>query len=181
MIKELRRLEEKHKNDKVDTFENNWSAMCHDVANRLEEQQLEIDKLIEIWSITFKELCKRIAMKELFQMGGIMENQFYQLCKELDCCGTMELNIPLLSCNEMGVRFTLRQGSTYATTEVTNKELVCAGQEVYRRVFDELRYELQKELKKRALQEKMMCSTCIKRDVGCSCDCTREYRKRDGV
>lgn len=35
MIKELRRLEEKHKNDKVDTFENNWSAMCHDVANRL--------------------------------------------------------------------------------------------------------------------------------------------------
>lgn len=37
MIKELRRLE-KNKNDKVDTFENNWSAMCHDVANRLEEQ-----------------------------------------------------------------------------------------------------------------------------------------------
>lgn len=45
MIKELRRLEEKHKNDKVDTFENNWSAMCHDVANRLEEQQIEINKL----------------------------------------------------------------------------------------------------------------------------------------
>ena len=37
MIRELRRLEEKHKNDRVDTFENNWSAMCHDVANRLEE------------------------------------------------------------------------------------------------------------------------------------------------
>lgn len=49
MIKELRRLEEKHKNDRVDTFENNWSAMCHDVADRLEEQQLEINELkIEI-------------------------------------------------------------------------------------------------------------------------------------
>ena len=37
MIRELRRLEEKHKNDKVSTGANNWSRMCHDVANRLEE------------------------------------------------------------------------------------------------------------------------------------------------
>lgn len=110
-----------------------------------------------------------------------MENQFYQLCKELDCCGTIESNIPLLSCNEMGVRFTLRQGSTCATTEVTDKELVCAGQEAYRQVFDGLRYRLQKELEKRAPQEKTMCSTCTKRDAGCSCDCTREYRRREGV
>lgn len=45
MIKELRRLEEKHKNDNVGFGENNWSAMCHDVAKRLEEQQLEINEL----------------------------------------------------------------------------------------------------------------------------------------
>lgn len=108
-----------------------------------------------------------------------MESQFYQLCKELDYRGTIESNIPLLSRNEMGVRFTLRQGNTYATMEVTDKELAYAGQEVYRRVFDELRYRLQEELKKRAPQEKTMCSTCIKRDVDCSCDCAREYRKRD--
>jgi len=37
MICELRRLEEIHKNDFVGTFETNWSLMCHDVANRLEE------------------------------------------------------------------------------------------------------------------------------------------------
>jgi len=37
MIYELRRLEEIHKNDFVGTCETNWSLMCHDVANRLEE------------------------------------------------------------------------------------------------------------------------------------------------
>lgn len=45
MIRELRRLAEKHKNDKVFTGENNWSQMCTDVANRLEEQQKEIETL----------------------------------------------------------------------------------------------------------------------------------------
>lgn len=37
MICELRRLEEAHKNDFVGTCETNWSLMCRDVANRLEE------------------------------------------------------------------------------------------------------------------------------------------------
>ena len=37
MIRELRRLENKHKNDFVGFGQNNWSDMCHDVANRLEE------------------------------------------------------------------------------------------------------------------------------------------------
>lgn len=36
MIRELRRLAEKHKDDVVHTGQNNWSAMCTDVANRLE-------------------------------------------------------------------------------------------------------------------------------------------------
>lgn len=47
MICELRRLEEKHKDDIVPTFSNNWSLMCHDVANRLEELLLEIEQLKE--------------------------------------------------------------------------------------------------------------------------------------
>jgi hypothetical protein len=37
MICELRRLEEAHKDDFVGTGETNWSLMCYDVANRLEE------------------------------------------------------------------------------------------------------------------------------------------------
>ena len=45
MIRELRRLEKKHENDVVPTFSNNWSLMCHDVANRLEELLKENDKI----------------------------------------------------------------------------------------------------------------------------------------
>ena len=41
MIRELRRLAKKHENDKVYTGENNWSQMCTDVANRLEELDKE--------------------------------------------------------------------------------------------------------------------------------------------
>ena len=37
MINQLRKLEDEHKNDKVMTFDTNWSLVCHDVANRLEE------------------------------------------------------------------------------------------------------------------------------------------------
>lgn len=37
MIRELRRLEEIHKDDIVFTGQTNWSSLCHDVANRLEE------------------------------------------------------------------------------------------------------------------------------------------------
>lgn len=110
-----------------------------------------------------------------------MESQFYQLCKERDYRGTIEVNIPLLSRDDMGIRFTLRQGNTYATMEVPNEELLRTDDKIYQRVFDELRYRLQEELKKRVPREETMCSTCIKRDVDCSCDCAREYRKRDSV
>lgn len=37
MIRELRKLEEAHRDDFVGTGETNWASMCHDVANRLEE------------------------------------------------------------------------------------------------------------------------------------------------
>lgn len=56
MIRELRRLEDKHKNDFIETCENNWSAMCHDVANRLEEQEREIAEL----NYTIETLRKRL-------------------------------------------------------------------------------------------------------------------------
>lgn len=55
MIRELRRLAEKHKNDVVYTGQNNWSQMCTDVANRLEEQQKEINKLRNEIKILEKE------------------------------------------------------------------------------------------------------------------------------
>lgn len=45
MIRELRRLEEKHKDDIVPTFSNNWSLMFHDVANKLEELLQENEQL----------------------------------------------------------------------------------------------------------------------------------------
>ena len=41
MIRELRRLAEKHKDDVVHTGQNNWSDMCTDVANRLEYLDFE--------------------------------------------------------------------------------------------------------------------------------------------
>ena len=43
MIRELRRLAEKHKDDVVFTFETNWSLLCSDVANRLEELLVKLD------------------------------------------------------------------------------------------------------------------------------------------
>lgn len=107
-----------------------------------------------------------------------MESQFYQLCKEQDYCGTMEVNVPLLSRRAMGIRLAVRRGNACAQMEITNEELAHAGEKVYHRVFEELQYRLQEVLKTKP-QEKTMCSTCIKRDVGCSCDCAREYRKRD--
>ena len=45
MIMELRRLSEKHKFDKVNTFETNWSLMCKDVADRLSEL-LELNRML---------------------------------------------------------------------------------------------------------------------------------------
>ena len=50
MIRELRRLYELHKNDKVDTFATNWSALCRDVADKLEE-------LLE-YKHMYEDLCK---------------------------------------------------------------------------------------------------------------------------
>ena len=50
MINQLRRLSEKHKDDRIDTLETNWSALCRDVADRLEE-------LLEYKSM-YEDLCK---------------------------------------------------------------------------------------------------------------------------
>ena len=50
MIRELRKLYEKHKNDVVYTGEVKWSALCFDVANRLEE-------LLE-YKHMYEDLCK---------------------------------------------------------------------------------------------------------------------------
>lgn len=64
MIKELRNLEEKHRNDRVDTFGTNWRHVCHDVANWLEElnnQLNNINNLLirDLFDITYHEYKKR--------------------------------------------------------------------------------------------------------------------------
>lgn len=50
MIRELRRLAEKHQNDIVGTFATNWSLLCRDVANRLEE--------LNEYKAMYEDLCK---------------------------------------------------------------------------------------------------------------------------
>lgn len=50
MIRELRKLSEQHKDDRVDTFATNWSILCSDVADRLEE-------LLE-YKYMYEDLCK---------------------------------------------------------------------------------------------------------------------------
>ena len=45
MIHELRRLHRVHKDDRVDTFSTNWSNLCRDVADRLEELNNEVKRL----------------------------------------------------------------------------------------------------------------------------------------
>lgn len=47
MIRELRNLQEKHKNDQVFTFGTRWTDVCRDVADRLEELQMENAKLMD--------------------------------------------------------------------------------------------------------------------------------------
>jgi hypothetical protein len=46
MIRELRNLQEKHKNDQVFTFGTRWANVCRDVADKLEELQRENAKLM---------------------------------------------------------------------------------------------------------------------------------------
>ena len=50
MIRELRKLSEKHNDDRVETFATNLPALCNDVANRLEE-------LLE-YKRRYEDLCK---------------------------------------------------------------------------------------------------------------------------
>ena len=63
MIRELRRLEEVHRDDFVGTGETNWASMCHDVANRLEEllaaqtpRVMTLDELSEKTDVYFESL-----------------------------------------------------------------------------------------------------------------------------
>lgn len=60
MISQLRREAKKHENDKLQTFDTNITAMCTDVANRLEE--LENEKK-EIRAKTIDEFAEVITAK----------------------------------------------------------------------------------------------------------------------
>ena len=67
MICELRRLEEVHKDDFVGTCETNWSLMCRDVANRLEE-------LLMAQMMTLEDLIPRAAAIEAFNDERVDRN-----------------------------------------------------------------------------------------------------------
>lgn len=60
MIRQLRRTAKKHENETVHTFDTNISAMCTDVANRLEE--LENEKA-EIRSKAIEEFAEQIKAR----------------------------------------------------------------------------------------------------------------------
>lgn len=59
MIAELRHLEEKHRNDHVFTFDTNWSLLCYDVANRIEELVKELEVTRKAKNDLYEE-CKRL-------------------------------------------------------------------------------------------------------------------------
>lgn len=64
MIRELRRLSEKHKDDRADTFATNWSVLCNDVANRLEEllgykyMYEDLFEELQEYEYMYEDLCK---------------------------------------------------------------------------------------------------------------------------
>lgn len=76
MINELRRLAEKHKNDRVGTCENNWSAMCHDVANRLEELNNVVSKLYDLekqgYVLTLDEEKDGVSVETLLPIKDVL-------------------------------------------------------------------------------------------------------------
>lgn len=48
MIKELRNISEARKYDRVHTGQINWSNLCYDVANKLEELNNEVKRLTRV-------------------------------------------------------------------------------------------------------------------------------------
>lgn len=72
----------------------------------------------------------------------MMVEKFYQLCKESGFEGTAEVNVKLLSRHSTGARFTLRKKDYAVQLEVTDEELMYAGEKVYERIIDELVYRL---------------------------------------
>lgn len=63
MIRELRNLQEKHKNDQVFTFGTRWADVCRDVADRLEKLQDEN-----------AELRKRVGNCDDSRLSGILDS-----------------------------------------------------------------------------------------------------------
>ena len=68
MIRELRNLQEKHKNDQVFTFGTRWTDVCRDVANRLEElvaENAELKKAPElVWRLTSASAQGKLITKD---------------------------------------------------------------------------------------------------------------------
>lgn len=91
-ITELRRLEEKHKNDDVPTFSTNWSLLCHDVANRLEELEKRPKDIFN----QMKTVCKNSHFT--FDRDSHCSGYNYCMLKGFDCVCSFE-NCSLIKSN----------------------------------------------------------------------------------
>ena len=70
MIRQLRYTAKKHENDTLHTFDTNISAMCTDVANRLEELEKEKAEIrakeIEEFAEALRQKCLESPYKEVW-------------------------------------------------------------------------------------------------------------------
>lgn len=85
MINQLRRTAKKHENDTLHTFDTNISAMCTDVANRLEELEKEKTeiraKAIEEFAKAAKEKCKE--KMDVFGFGSLEVYEINKIAERL--------------------------------------------------------------------------------------------------
>lgn len=73
MIRQLRRTAKKHENDRLHTFDTNISAMCTDVANRLEELEKENK---EIRAKVIDEFVEKITLP-------LTEDDIHRIAEEM--------------------------------------------------------------------------------------------------
>lgn len=83
MINELRRLSEKHKNDRVSTCETRWSDLCKDVADRLEELTNNKEKNISMSTEEMIKALKILQDTHKKDKVGTCEIRWSDLCRDV--------------------------------------------------------------------------------------------------
>ncbi len=80
MIRQLRATAKKHENNTLHTFDTNVSAMCTDVANRLEELEKEKAEIRAKAIEEFAEACKNHIFCQTF---GLHPKTIDEIAREL--------------------------------------------------------------------------------------------------